>query len=202
MCVAATNEVTDCVRVDEPREYKTPLSRRQALKAKRDAIKAAGGPEYEALVAKERAARARFRTENYDRYVERRRSAEKKKKQPFKTWLCAQARFRGRKKGLPATIKPGDLVWPSHCPVLGIELDYPKRSGERGTQPVQANWPSLDRWDSAKGYVPGNVFVISYRANTLKNNAKRDEILHVARYVMNKPKYGPAVILPLFEAVA
>lgn len=108
--------------------------------------------------------------------------------QPFKSALCAGARFRGRKRGLPATITPADLVWPSHCPVLGLELDYPERSGTRGVQHAQPNWPSLDRWDSAKGYVPGNVFVISYRANTLKNSATYAEILQVAKYLSRRPK--------------
>ena len=58
----------------------------------------------------------------------------------------------------------------------------------RGAAAVQANWPSLDRWDSAKGYVPGNVFVISYRANTLKNSATYEEILKVAKYLSRRPK--------------
>lgn len=89
---------------------------------------------------------------------------------------------------MEATITPADLVWPTHCPVLGIELDYPTAYGERGTQAVKPNWPSLDRWDSTKGYVPGNVFVISYRANTLKNNATYEEILKVAKYLSRRPR--------------
>lgn len=106
---------------------------------------------------------------------------------PFKTNLCSKARMRGRAKGLEATITPADLVWPTHCPVLGIELDYPERTGERGGVNAQPNWPSLDRWDSTKGYVPGNVFVISYRANTLKNAATYEEILRVAKYLSKRP---------------
>lgn len=107
---------------------------------------------------------------------------------PFRTHLCSKARKRGRQRGMEATIKPSDLVWPSHCPVLGIELDYPAVSGLRKGLAVQPNWPSLDRWDSTKGYVPGNVFVISYRANTLKNSATYAEILQVAKYLSRRPK--------------
>ena len=105
----------------------------------------------------------------------------------YRSELCARARSRGRKRGLEATIKASDLHWPTHCPVLGIELDYPERSGERGSMIAQPNWPSLDRWDSTKGYVPGNVFVISYRANTLKNNATYEEIVKVAQYLRKRP---------------
>lgn len=145
-------------------------------RATRAEIKAAGGAAYEALLVKERANRARFRTRNPERYRELRR------KKLFKTALCASARFRGRKKGLPATITPADIRWPTHCPVLGLALDYPERSGERGTQHAQPNWPSLDRWKPELGYVPGNVFVISVRANTIKSNATWQELQAVVRY--------------------
>jgi len=152
-------------------------------KARRDAIKAGGGIEYQALLARERDQRAKHRSGNPKYW-----KGGSRKSIPFKTALCAKARVRGRKRGFGASIAPGDLDWPSHCPVLGIELDYPERTGERGLQHAQPNWPSLDRWDSTKGYVPGNVFVISYRANTLKNTATYDEILMVAKYLSYRPK--------------
>lgn len=162
-----------------------PLAANAKAKAKRAAIKAAGGAEYEALLARERAARAKWKLVNPERHQELRRLHKRGKS--FKAGLCHGARQRGRKRGLAATIMPADLVWPSHCPVLGIELDYPERSGMRGTQHAQPNWPSLDRWDSTKGYVPGNVFVISYRANTLKNSATYEEILKVTKYLAKRP---------------
>lgn len=151
--------------------------------SKRAAIKAAGGPAYEALLAKERAARAKYRKAHPGYWAR-----HPKGKQPFKTALCASARARGRKRGIEATIRPDDLIWPSHCPVLGFELNYPDREGQRGTSFPQPNWPSLDRWDSTKGYMPGNVFVISMRANTLKNNATYEEIILVAKYLSEKPR--------------
>jgi hypothetical protein len=160
-------------------------------KAKRDAIKAAGGAEYAALLEYERAARTKFRAKNPDhrkKYRERRGYSSNRMGVPFKTYLCAHARQRGRKRGLAATISPDDLIWPTHCPVLGIELDYPKLSGERKNRSLCANWPSLDRWDNTKGYVPGNVFVISMRANTLKNSATYEEILKVAKYLSRRPR--------------
>lgn len=160
-----------------------------AAKSRRDAIKAAGGAEYDALLAKERNARAKFRERHGRRRLrEYENRSYRKKGVPFQTWLCSNARSRGRQRGREATITAADLVWPSHCPVLGLRLDYPERSGTRGRQHAQPNWPSLDRWDSTKGYVPGNVFVISYRANTLKNSATYAEILLVAKYLSRRPK--------------
>jgi hypothetical protein len=40
----------------------------------------------------------------------------------------------------------------------------------------EPNSPSLDRIDNTKGYVPGNVWVISWRANDLKRNATLEEL--------------------------
>ncbi len=164
-----------------------PLRTADKAKLRRDAIKAAGGVGYDALLEKERAARKKFRLDNPERFRELRQK-HRSMPAPFKMALCANARARGRKRGMGATITTDDLVWPSHCPVLGLELDYPEWTGMRGTQHAQANWPSLDRWDSTKGYVPGNVFVISFRANTLKSSATFDEILMVAKYLSRKPK--------------
>jgi hypothetical protein len=160
----------------------------QIAKARRDAIKAAGGEAYALLLAAEREKRAKFRSNNPGYWRSAKKAHERANGKPFKTVLCAQARARGRRRGFEATIMPEDLVWPSHCPVLGLKLDYPERSGMRGQQNAQANWPSLDRWDSTKGYVPGNVFVISYRANTLKNAATYEEILKVAKYLSRRPR--------------
>jgi hypothetical protein len=53
-----------------------------------------------------------------------------------------------------------DIVIPDTCPLLGTPMES----------------PSLDRIDSTKGYVKGNVWVISNRANTLKNDATLTEL--------------------------
>jgi hypothetical protein len=159
-----------------------PIAPKLKATLRRDAIKAAGGSEYEDLLLREREQKIRQRQHRG------RQSYDKKNRGPFKTYLCARARQRGRRRGFEATITPSDLIWPSHCPVLGVELDYPEHSGMRGTQHAQPNWPSLDRFDSTKGYIPGNVFVISYRANTLKNSATYAEILKVAKYLSRRPK--------------
>lgn len=157
------------------------------IRQTRAEIKSAGGAAYEALLVKERSARARFR-KRHPKYWMAYEKAKKFYGMPFKTALCSNARCRGRKRGLEATITPTDLIWPTHCPVLGIEMDYPDRTGTRGKMPMQPNWPSLDRWDNVKGYVPGNVFVISMRANTLKSNVTHDEILRIAAYLREIPR--------------
>lgn len=70
-----------------------------------------------------------------------------------------------------------DVQWPTHCPALGVELSY-ARGG--GLSPLA---PSFDRIDPALGYVPGNVAIISFRANSIKQNASPEEIRAVASWL-------------------
>jgi len=69
------------------------------------------------------------------------------------------------------TIEQKDIIIPDTCPLLGIPLVF-----HRGKGSQQGNSPSLDRIDSTKGYIKGNVWVISNRANTLKNDASLQEL--------------------------
>lgn len=93
-----------------------------------------------------------------------------------KMWHAAQS--RAKKKGIPFTITVDDIVVPTVCPVLGVPL-------VRGTgkPPPSPNAPSLDRIVASKGYVPGNVIVISFRANRIKTDASLDELKRVAAWL-------------------
>lgn len=46
--------------------------------------------------------------------------------------------------------------------------------------------PSLDRIDSSKGYVPGNVRIISTRANLLKSNATDLELIALGNDALSR----------------
>jgi hypothetical protein len=72
-------------------------------------------------------------------------------------------------------IEESDIIVPDLCPVLGKPL-IKTGDGDR-------NWiPSLDRLDNTKGYIKGNVNVISWRANRLKYDATSDEIRMLYEY--------------------
>ena len=83
--------------------------------------------------------------------------------------LVITAKSRAKRKGLDFDISIEDLTMPDQCPVLKIPLIV-SDTGRHNN-----NSPSLDRIDPTKGYIKGNVRVISYRANMLKNNMSVEE---------------------------
>jgi hypothetical protein len=101
------------------------------------------------------------------------RQHEQRAANPVK-YLVTTSRSRAKYAGLEHSITTDDLVMPSHCPLLGIPLFF-----SRG-RPTQ-NTPTIDRLNPRLGYVPGNVWVISYKANTIKSDATLDELLTLTR---------------------
>jgi hypothetical protein len=79
------------------------------------------------------------------------------------------AKQRAKKAGVPFSITDEDFEIPEFCPVLGGKL-------ESGTKKYHDNSPSLDRVIPELGYVPGNVVVMSFRANRIKGDASRAEL--------------------------
>jgi hypothetical protein len=67
-------------------------------------------------------------------------------------------------------------IWPEDncCPIF-------KTPFTTGPDTVRMN-ASLDRIDPNKGYVKGNVVVVSFQANAIKNNATIDELRAVVEY--------------------
>lgn len=92
----------------------------------------------------------------------------------FELWKGAKS--RAKRNGWDFDLVVEDIVVPERCPVFGIPLFV----GEGSHTP---NSPSLDRLDSTKGYVKGNVFVISHRANCIKRDATLEELRMVSAYV-------------------
>jgi len=89
--------------------------------------------------------------------------------------MLESARGRAKRKGLDFNIELSDIVVPSHCPILGYELFFAKEKCTKAS-------PVLDRKDDALGYIKGNVGVISSRANLLKSNMSKDQIMKLAEY--------------------
>lgn len=100
---------------------------------------------------------------------------------PIKT-LLALAKNRASKKNMEFSITDRDVVIPDRCPVLGLPLTVNVGSDVGGKD----NSISLDRIDNTKGYIPGNVQVISKKANMMKGSASISELLLFATWVQKE----------------
>ena len=102
--------------------------------------------------------------------------------------MLSNAKIRARQKGVTFSIKTKDIkaAWPKGniCPIFKInfEMGYSK---DRARKKQKAHSPSLDRIDPKKGYVPGNIAVISDLANRIKQDATIDQIEAVYRFLKN-----------------
>ncbi len=97
-----------------------------------------------------------------------------------KKYLLYSAKSRAKKKELEFNITLTDFDIPSHCPVLNIPL-----MANVGGKTQKDYSPTIDRINLSKGYVVGNIIVVSAKANRIKNDATPKEIMMVASFYQN-----------------
>lgn len=103
-------------------------------------------------------------------------SREKYSQESIEYRLWYRAKRRAKKAGCWFDITPSDIIVPDRCPMLDIPL-------EPGDGMHTSNSPSLDKIQPVLGYTKGNIQVISYRANMIKNNASARELRMIADYL-------------------
>jgi len=91
-------------------------------------------------------------------------------------FLLNKAKERAKKKKLAFSITVEDLCVVEKCPVLGIAIRY-------DLERVSSNSPTIDRIDNSRGYISGNVQIISFRANSLKSDATIEELQLVIEHM-------------------
>ena len=89
-------------------------------------------------------------------------------------YLLKQAKASAKKRGLDFSITKEDIVIPDKCPVFDIEFGHWNDTSA-----------SLDRIDNSVGYIPGNIQVISKKANRMKNNATQEELKRFAQWALS-----------------
>lgn len=178
-------------------EYRAEYARKKRLREKSHAWY--HNPEHpERLVAKARYAKDGYRKNHPERVrkaresynvrtmVERKVAAAIRRADPERNteWrrrrLANHAKRRAVARDLPYSITWRDVVIPKVCPVLGIEL------ATVGEGVVKPNTPSLDRIVPERGYVKGNIVVVSHRANSIKNNATLAELRRIVAFYADK----------------
>ena len=124
----------------------------------------------------------------YDRARRESKIYERRKKSLAKTWrqnniakqLLRSAKARAKLNNLEFNLELSDIIVPILCPVFGTLL----KPNDRG---MSDNSPTLDRVDPNKGYIKGNIAVISWRANTLKKNGSVEEFQKLLDWMKNQP---------------
>lgn len=89
--------------------------------------------------------------------------------------LYSNIKSRCKRIGREFSIELEDILIPEKCPVFGFDLKREDRQ----------TWmfaPSVDRIDSSKGYIKGNVTVVSRRANIIKRDATIEELEQLFNY--------------------
>ena len=96
-----------------------------------------------------------------------------------KRYMWTHTRCRARAEGIPFSITEDDFDIPEYCPIFPhLKLEF---SNGRKSRPD--NIPTLDKIIPALGYVPGNVAVISMRANRLKSDASVEELQAILDWI-------------------
>jgi hypothetical protein len=103
-------------------------------------------------------------------------------KDPVRAWArmaATASKGRAKREGVPHAITFTDLLplATGACPVLGIPLAYSRTTGV-----IHDASPTVDKMKPELGYVPGNIVVVSFRANAIKRNATLKELEAVLQF--------------------
>jgi len=167
--------------VETPEQREKRLIRQRAYEARRRArdpegmkrAQAASSRKYrENNQEKAKETNKRWRENNRDRFNERRRAWRSRN---LVRALFLEARSRAKSRGIEFAIEMEDIPpMGERCPLLG----HPFPPSDVRRTPLS---PSLDRIDSTLGYVPGNVWIVGYRANLIKNDGTAEEHEAIAK---------------------
>lgn len=110
--------------------------------------------------------------------TDKRKREKAKIEQPGMVML-QEVRKRARKQGLPFDLDVQDIQFPEFCPILGIPLEPCSGHAHDAS-------PSLDRLVPEKGYVKGNCFIISNKANRMKQDNTLDDFHRIIAYIQER----------------
>lgn len=122
--------------------------------------------------------RANARTRAWRASRKQRQIAEGRQPAEWLTKALQNARYNAKSRGIEFALSAADFpALPEFCPYFpDTRLDY----GVKSSAGARPDAPSFDRIDSARGYLPGNVEIVSCRANWIKNEGTWQEHQRIA----------------------
>lgn len=97
---------------------------------------------------------------------------------------------RAKETQMEKSVCAEDIILPRLCPYFLLPINYgAKHQGDYSA--------TVDRIDSTKGYVPGNIQVISFLANRMKNSASLDQLITFANGVTRLHGSDPTASIPI-----
>ena len=109
----------------------------------------------------------------------------KSKEDRIKGYMIRNIKHSAKRRNLDFDLDYKDIILPKYCPLLNIELNYTNYTTHKflglGEEYVDlgfnaATKASIDRVDNNKGYVKGNILIISRLANAMKNEANFEQL--------------------------
>ena len=100
--------------------------------------------------------------------------------------ILRSLKHRAKNRGLEFNLTKEDIIIPEVCPILGIPIQSHIGEGRGG----RFDSPSVDRIDNNKGYIKGNVWVISQLANAMKSEASPEQLIKFAEWVFSNYSEG------------
>ena len=105
-------------------------------------------------------------------------SLEKYRNSNREKHLYWNIKSRALKNNLDFNLDIEDIIIPVLCPYLQVPLIYKDKNFT----------PSIDRIDNTKGYIKGNIEVISLLANKMKNIASKEQLIIFSESILKRYK--------------
>lgn len=101
------------------------------------------------------------------------------RKRDYKKYMFQHCKGSAKHRNLDFNLTIDDIIIPKYCPYLGIEITQ-----DVGTGNSYSN-ASIDRIDNSKGYIKGNIQIISFLANKMKQNVSIDQLIVFAENILS-----------------
>ncbi|QIG73052.1 postulated decoy of host sigma factor protein [Rhizobium phage RHph_N3_19] len=109
--------------------------------------------------------------------IKYRENRDRKREEDPQDYILRKLQSSSKRRNSEFDLEKEDIIIPEVCPVFGTPFEIGTRYA-----------PSVDRIDNSKGYVKGNVQIMSWMANSMKNSASVEQLIEFAEWVLRTYK--------------